>query len=277
MAKGYLINYIIEFWPDDNKLVNRQHPDLEAQLTGPASRCFELLLENAPEKVHQDDFFKAVWEKSGMVVPQNTLYQSISIIRKGLKLVNHGKDTDIIKTIPRYGFRVNSDTYIQNIEAPPTYIQFSENKNEELVIPSHEDEVQDGAMPFHTHESLQSERPKIATKKHLITIIISLLTIPLILFFSYLTAPSNNDFFSSYVYFGQKNGCSFFINPDNKIKTHKFDRIKEEQIECKTFPWVYITSYRYTAIVSSISCSTPMNDNKRKPNCISIFIRDIPE
>ena len=60
-------------------------PELSVILTTPASRCLVLLLESAPEVVNQRDFFTKVWGEDGMLVPANTLYQNISIIRRGLR------------------------------------------------------------------------------------------------------------------------------------------------------------------------------------------------
>ncbi len=70
-----------------NVLISVHNADLNVVLTTPASRCLSLLLEAFPDVVAQQDFFTRVWEEEGMRVPTNTLYQNISIIRRGFRAV----------------------------------------------------------------------------------------------------------------------------------------------------------------------------------------------
>ena len=83
----WIINDNIEFWPEHRKLISVHNADLNVVLTTPASRCLSLLLEAFPDVVAQQDFFTRVWEEEGMRVPTNTLYQNISIIRRGFRAV----------------------------------------------------------------------------------------------------------------------------------------------------------------------------------------------
>lgn len=83
----WIINDNIEFWPEHKKLISVHDAELNAILTSPASRCLSLLLEAFPDVVAQQDFFSRVWEEEGMRVPVNTLYQNISIIRRGFRTV----------------------------------------------------------------------------------------------------------------------------------------------------------------------------------------------
>jgi hypothetical protein len=71
--------------------------------------------------------FEQVWQKKGVVVSTNTLYQSIASIRKGLKAV--GLEEDIIRTLPKQGFQCNAtvqsgplDEFISQPVAPITAV-----------------------------------------------------------------------------------------------------------------------------------------------------------
>lgn len=99
----WIINDNIEFRPDSKKLISVSNPELNVVLTTPASRCLLLLLEASPDVVTQQEFFKKVWEDEGMLVPANTLYQNISIVRRGLRAVGE-TDRILVATVPRKGF-----------------------------------------------------------------------------------------------------------------------------------------------------------------------------
>ncbi len=90
-------------------------PELSVILTTPASRCLVLLLESAPEVVNQRDFFTKVWGEDGMLVPANTLYQNISIIRRGLRTTGETDDT-LVATVPRKGFQIKKEVKVSRIE-----------------------------------------------------------------------------------------------------------------------------------------------------------------
>ena len=109
----WIINDNIEFWPEHRKLISVHDAELNAVLTTPASRCLSLLLEAFPNVVAQQDFFSRVWEEEGMRVPVNTLYQNISIIRRGFRTVGETNHS-LIATVPRKGFKINNDINIEN-------------------------------------------------------------------------------------------------------------------------------------------------------------------
>ena len=109
----WIINDNIEFWPEHRKLISVHNADLNVVLTTPASRCLSLLLEAFPDVVAQQDFFTRVWEEEGMRVPTNTLYQNISIIRRGFRAVGDTTHS-LIATVPRIGFKIHNDINIQN-------------------------------------------------------------------------------------------------------------------------------------------------------------------
>ena len=75
------------------------------KLTAPAAKCLELLLENSRRIVPQSEFYTFVWGEEGKNVSANTLYQNISIIRRGLESLKPGTGK-WIETAARKGFYV---------------------------------------------------------------------------------------------------------------------------------------------------------------------------
>lgn len=111
----WIINKNIEFWPENKRLISLKNPALSVTLTAPASHCLVLLLEASPELVSQQTFFKKVWEDEGILVPANTLYQNISIVRRGLRDVGE-TDNSLVVTVPRKGFHINANVNIEKRE-----------------------------------------------------------------------------------------------------------------------------------------------------------------
>lgn len=107
MKTVYLINEIILFSPENGTLTPREgYPSGKMTLHGPASECLHILLKHVHQPVTQKALFEQVWQRKGVVVSTNTLYQSIASIRKGLKSV--GLEEDIIRTLPKQGFQCNA-------------------------------------------------------------------------------------------------------------------------------------------------------------------------
>jgi len=104
MNHVYLINETLLFEPEQRRLcLLAGYPQHPVVLHTPASECLFQLLENSGQVLSQRFLFKNVWEKKGAMVSTNTLYQTIASVRKGLKSAGFGDD--IIKTVPRAGFK----------------------------------------------------------------------------------------------------------------------------------------------------------------------------
>lgn len=120
MKTVYLINEIVLFNPDTYSLTpKKSFPGGKITLHAPASECLRILLNQPHQPVAQKQLFEEVWQRKGIVVSTNTLYQSIASIRKGLKAA--GLEEDIIRTLPRQGFQCNARVETGDIETffPP--------------------------------------------------------------------------------------------------------------------------------------------------------------
>ncbi|WP_038162150.1 winged helix-turn-helix domain-containing protein [Trabulsiella guamensis] len=251
--KGYLINNKIEFWPEDNLLVLHADQRVNYNLTAPASRCFLFLLLKAPEIVPQNDIYKAVWEDESILVPPNTLYQNIASIRRGLKTLS--QDDNIIITIPKKGFQIPSSINIQEMT------------------------LQDAITEITASPTTQSPVRKPVLKSKISALIFSLicvLALTLVFFTLYIPDKAKNNFFASFEFVGKKNGCSFFHNSNtadiNWERELTYTGIK---LNCDAFPWVYMTSYKYTPSISIIGCNKPFQN--KNISCVSFFFREVNE
>lgn len=98
--------------PDKNRLINCETRS-ENTLYSTASRCLFVLITNVGKVVSHKSLYEAGWEKHGKEVTPNTLYQTISELRKQLK--NAGFKDNIIQTLPRQGWTINTEILITEI------------------------------------------------------------------------------------------------------------------------------------------------------------------
>ncbi|HFO4471067.1 TPA: transcriptional regulator, partial [Escherichia coli] len=98
----------------------------EVILTYPAGKCLKLLLDNAYSVVSHNQFFEKVWSDSSAEVATNTLYQNISMIRRSFREISSATIfNDVIRTVPRKGFKINEEINI-------TVLDNNHNENESV-------------------------------------------------------------------------------------------------------------------------------------------------
>ncbi|WP_431223679.1 winged helix-turn-helix domain-containing protein [Serratia sp. L9] len=101
MKKKAIINDAILYIFEEHRLCPLRVRGKESILNVPASRCLQLLLERPGIVISQSEFFNEVWQKNGQYVTANTLYQNISLLRKGMR--EAGLTKNVIRTIPKVG------------------------------------------------------------------------------------------------------------------------------------------------------------------------------
>lgn len=87
------------------------------------------MLQHPGEVISQSDFFNEVWQKNGQYVTANTLYQNISLVRKGMR--EAGLSKNIIRTVPKVGVVFSGTVEIQQEESTKVIVQQS-NKPESI-------------------------------------------------------------------------------------------------------------------------------------------------
>ncbi|MCU6349108.1 winged helix-turn-helix domain-containing protein [Enterobacter quasiroggenkampii] len=104
----YKIEGSVHFYPNENTLRNLKNGQT-VTLPSAASECLRVLIEAQGSVVSRDEIKELVWGKRGIVVSNNTFYQSMLNLRRGLE--NVGISNRIIST--HYGKGVKIDDGIE--------------------------------------------------------------------------------------------------------------------------------------------------------------------
>ena len=110
MSSKIILNHRIVYDKSSGTLKDIENRYDEIILTTPANNCLLVLLSNKPEITTQKELFEEVWEKHGIPINANTLYQNISMIRKAFRQL--GIEDNIIVTVPRRGMLVAESVVI---------------------------------------------------------------------------------------------------------------------------------------------------------------------
>ncbi|MFU9137002.1 winged helix-turn-helix domain-containing protein [Erwinia tasmaniensis] len=105
----YLINEKVIFLPHKNLFISRNN-NTQHVIFSTASRCLVLLIVNHGNIVNHQQLYKRGWEEHGKQVTPNTLYQTISELRK--QLGKAGLEINIINTIPRQGWVIDQESVV---------------------------------------------------------------------------------------------------------------------------------------------------------------------
>lgn len=111
---GYRINNVVDFLPEQNKLISCETKK-EYSMYGTASRCLILFITHRENIVTHKLLYESGWENQGKDVTPNTLYQTISELRKQLKKA--GIIHNVIQTWPRKGWGIYEGIEIKEIPA----------------------------------------------------------------------------------------------------------------------------------------------------------------
>lgn len=112
MSRVIILNNLIRFEPEKKNLSSK---NAHVHISAPASYCFQLLIDKQGELVTHEELYQHAWRQFGMEATANTLYQNISVIRRGLDKC--GLHDDIIRTMPRRGFILSPAVIIQHARA----------------------------------------------------------------------------------------------------------------------------------------------------------------
>lgn len=267
MTQGLLINDAFEFWPEDNLLTSCNDRKAIFHLPTPASRCFLALLNNAPNVVPQSMLFQSGWDDGGKHVPQNTLYQNISILRKGIKAVT-GSDAVVVKTVPKIGFKIDGKTTLKEITTP-------ENICEELPRNFEGQHSNKISTDFSCYGTFKTLFWRTFCFKWTVYVYFCIF-MGVVISFSlglYSQGPDPCNFFAEYKLIGEKDGCHYMGNFDALSWQ---DAIKNSKVNltCDIYPWIYISAHRNMPTHTLIKCNEPLT-TKDKLKCISVHIKGL--
>lgn len=106
----YKINEMVMFKPADGAIWRVDNPEQVISLTITNCNLLSLLLNNKGEILSRECILEDIWDKQGLRSSNNTLNQYISILRRTFSLL--GIEDEVIRTIPKVGFCLNSSIKI---------------------------------------------------------------------------------------------------------------------------------------------------------------------
>lgn len=252
--KVYLFEGELIFWPDRNILSDDTGEKKAVQLTGPASRCLELLVSRM-DLVSQNELYEYAWKGSGFTPSPNTLYQSISVLRRAFKELD-GNGTPYILTETRKGFRVNPELRVSS-----ELREFVTGQEDEDVPEAVAEHATAKAVPVKSNAGML--RAIFAAALFAIAIVSC--------FVAYDNAINKKRvYFSEYqrVSFSPESGCVYFLPP--KVNGSVLGKIDLSRLSCKDRPFNYVTTHAYSPKVSIISCDKTIDS--RQGDCSSLFL-----
>lgn len=248
--KIYIINNEVEFWPDKKLLRRVDSPGAYCILNTPASKCFELILEKRG-LVRHEELYAYAWDKEAFEPSPNTLYQNMSILRRGLRKV--GNNPNIIVTVARKGFKLKDSTDIVISEA---------NIKEQLSVMDGLDSV----------ESKATVDKKSFFNRSLILPAVFVLIIFSLAAFNYSDNYSDRDALYNYEFMYQNDKCKLYGNKESIGMVES--GLKASDLDCNDYPYNYITRFEFTSNYSVISCNYPLSGKNEKTTCKAVYFRD---
>lgn len=265
----WIINGTIKFDPDKHKLFSLGNPDLNVTLTIPASRCLTLLLEHSPDVVAQKDFLTQVWGEEGMIVPVNTLYQNISIIRRGLRVAGETDET-LVSTVPRKGFRIDNSVKVTRISAHDT----ATDSGSDVELRPEESPVVVNAVVNPNKNS--AKQPKQSRYPIMMLMVLVSFAAGVLALQASRIRISEPDFFKGYTINRVENGCHFISKNDDIKKVGNFTKFKNiiiaTGLDCEKYPWVYFSSTSPMPALSAFVCKEPF-EVAGGSGCITLYFR----
>lgn len=274
----WIINDNIEFRPDSKKLISVTNPEINVVLTTPASRCLLLLLEASPDVVTQQEFFKKVWEDEGMLVPANTLYQNISIVRRGLRAVGE-TDQILVATVPRKGFQIDKSVRITRVAAAQATEAADTLQGEDELDVEYDT---DAGPELTSEETALPARTVTVSQRSRLPFFVGIIAMLGAFFIGAIGTNvvwhfnDTKPFFAGYTFVEQDKGCHFYTTDDSHDNKNSYARFKAlilgSGLDCEKYPWVYFPLSQTSPGLAVLVC----RKNYLKsavPGCITLSFR----
>lgn len=257
VKKIIIINDIVVFEPDKNRLISlKDYPERSITLHTPVSACLLLLLQHSHQPVTQKYLFNEVWEKNGVIVSTNAIYQSIALIRKSLRAV--GLDEEIIITLPRIGFKAEADVKYFTFDEFTTAYSVQKVNASPVTIMS--------ATVVGDNRSLTDYLHQYRRLPMMGVIIILLLT--------FYWSQQTKSFYTHYADIGNIHGCQVYSSWSGKEKSiSMFNQFYIRQnLACPPGKAVYMTLNNTQSGTSILVCRDNIDSPQAK--CKSLFFME---
>lgn len=245
----FRIDNIIEFRPNSLSIINLKKPEVSVTLPAPASRCLQYLIEHSPNIVTQEELITHVWGGEGMLIPKNTLYQNISIIRREIRRV--GCDKKIITTVSRKGFVISGFVINKGVQ-------------HEGIVP---EDFKCNSFPGSNRNS-STVRLRIIAVFFLSLLLCLMVSSFLNMFID--PRPSRGDFFRDYSFVKKIDNCMINYNKEDDSVLLSIFSVYKSHFDCSTYPYVYITVDSISTVNTIVVCKKRFID-KIIDNCASLY------
>ncbi|CAI2146733.1 Transcriptional regulatory protein, C terminal [Serratia fonticola] len=250
MSSKVILNHYVIYDKKSGSLVDIGNRYDEIFLTTPANNCLQILLKNKPEITTQKELFEEVWEKYGIPINPNTLYQNIAMIRKAFRQL--GLEEDIIVTIPRRGMLVADTVDITEYKECVDHREDNEVQVANLMLPNHP--LDEGRRDVSNHNLSHYNIKKISlvfTSAMLLFFVIAAMTD--FIYGRYLKTQSRLYYYS---YWEDYNQCRLYVDEyfKSKMKNNGGKIPIDADLHCDNKEWVYISLYTGLPRESFIFC-----------------------
>lgn len=245
MAKFILENKVV-YDADTHSLFLLGMRSTQTTLAIPASLCLLVLLQNKDEAVSLKQLLSFAWEDRGMTVSNNAIYQNISILRKSL--MSFGLSPDIIKTVPKRGFVVSSESFAE----------FS------LCSKTEGDESSSVAS------DVKSKHRKCTPTTMFAMVVLTLSLVCMVSFFGvYNLTVYNDNLGSRYIYprfyeLYQNSDCHIYVNKSLNTDSFFKDFMEVHGLKCGKQKWWYIFNYPPVSQTFILRCSSDLLFSEKK-------------
>ncbi|HEJ9057521.1 TPA: hypothetical protein SML50_001788 [Serratia fonticola] len=241
-----------------------------------ASECFLHLIKNHGVLITKGTLMQIGWEQYGLHVSDNTYYQNILTLRKGLRQC--GIDCEVIKTVPRKGLLIPSSIKIiplssgvqvvqeaqvvqgvQDVEGVQASISTISSQDQISVRPVEEIPVQTQVLTHHP-ESLRSKR-------------IMHFAFGILAFISLFVGGGiflSESYSSIFHNIGNINGCRVNINENRSTEDDFYKFNAKNPVSCQGDEVVYFSTFQFIPRVSVIKCRDEFSYLSRN-DCISNY------
>ncbi|MGQ6550006.1 winged helix-turn-helix domain-containing protein [Serratia fonticola] len=251
MSSKIILNHHVIYDKSSGSLTDIGSKHDEIVLTTPANNCLQILLKNKPEITTQKELFEEVWEKYGIPINTNTLYQNIAMIRKAFRQL--GLEEDIIITIPRRGMLVADTVEIAEYEE---CVDSRIGNDAEMASCTLSTPIpDDGLGDVSSHGTLFHHNLKKVSLVFSFGILL-FIVIAAVTDFTYGNYLKTQSRFYHYSYWGDYNECQLYVDGYfiNKVKNNGGNLPIQADLHCDNNERVYISLYTGLPRESLIVC-----------------------
>lgn len=249
----YKIEGSVHFYPKENTLRNLINGQT-VNLPSAASECLRVLIEAQGSVVSRDEIKELVWGKRGIVVSNNTFYQNMLNLRRGLESV--GISNRIISTYYGKGVKIDDDIEIKliNVALNNSVSSLVEAEKDIVTYPVHST-VHDES--FQTNMAEKRGERRLKKERLCFVLMINLILCFLCAVMLYSKWSLNREgYFSKYTKSNiQVKNCDVYTDPTLLDETLLHELLKTNPPDCEDGERIYFSSLYPIQRTSVIRCA----------------------